>query len=376
VDDDISDGGQYAPDIVMNYHTGSFVITWRDERDAEEFEVLARRYDSDGDTIGEVLKVNDQFIGTSIASPAIAMDDSGNFVITWEDHRDIDYDIFAQYFFSDGSFWSVNWMVGDATDSDKLYPDIAMNGLGYFTITWDDARNGNRDIYAARFDTLSYFMDPTNFRVDNDDGGAWQFMPSVTMNESGDFVIAWNDERLSNSDIYAQRYNFCTDSLEPEGTNYSISDPAHVAYLQTEVAVVMTSDKICYTWADDRQGFLTDIFAKIADWSWTEVKDEQDVSKPLSFELSQNYPNPFNPTTNIQYTVSGKPTEAIHTSLKVYNVLGQRVRTLVDEEKSPGQYRIVWDGKDDFGNPVTSGMYFYQLGVGEISQTKKMLLLK
>jgi hypothetical protein len=116
VDDDISNGGQYAPDVVMNYHTGSFVITWMDERDEEHFEVRAQRFKPNGDTLGVVLIVNDQDIGTSLASPAIAMDDSGNFVITWDDHRDIDYDIFAQYYFSDGSFTSVNWMVGDATD--------------------------------------------------------------------------------------------------------------------------------------------------------------------------------------------------------------------------------------------------------------------
>jgi hypothetical protein len=256
-----------------------------------------------------------------------------------------------------------------------------MNGKGYFTITWDDERNLNQDIYAARFDTLCYFMDPTNFRVDNDESFATQVWPSVAMNEAGDFVIAWNDERLLNSDIYAQRYNFCIDSLEPEGTNYSISDPAYAVNTQTEVAVVMTSDKICYTWTDNRQeGLLTDIFAKIADWSWSEVGEEEETENlPQSFELFQNYPNPFNPATLISFNVYGSQFmvhKPIPTTLKIYNVLGQLVRTLVDREMMPGEYQISWDGKDNSGKEVVSGIYFYQLKVKELTTTRKMVLLR
>ena len=103
-------------------------------------------------------------------------------------------------------------------------------------------------------------------------------------------------------------------------------------------------------------------------------EDEADAGM-LSFNLSQNHPNPFNPTTSIQFTVDGGQT-AQPTVLRIYNVLGQRVRTLVDEERKPGRYRVIWDGRDDNGGEVSSGIYFYVLENGESRETKKMVLLR
>jgi hypothetical protein len=379
VDDDTTNGGQYAPDVVMNYNTGSFVITWRDERNEDEFDVLAQRFKPNGDTLGEVLKVNDQFIGTSsLAEPAIAMDDSGKFAITWADSRYDDYDVYVMYYDYNGLAWGVNNpVIDDGAVGNQCYPDIAMSDSGFFVIAWNDERNLNSDIYAQRYDVrnLGYSLE-TNFRVDNDESGATQVWPSVAMNEAGDFVIAWNDER-NPQEIYAQRYEFSPDTVVPMGTNFSISDPAYMGNLQTEVAVTMTSNKICYTWTDDRQGFLTDIFAKIADWTWSEVRGEEEiVNRPQSFELFQNYPNPFNPTTTIKFKVQGSKFKVpIHTTLNIYNILGRLVRTLVDEGKVPGEYQVIWDGKDGSGAEAASGVYFYQLKTADQSYTKKMVLM-
>ncbi|MFQ6002928.1 MAG: FlgD immunoglobulin-like domain containing protein, partial [Candidatus Zixiibacteriota bacterium] len=66
----------------------------------------------------------------------------------------------------------------------------------------------------------------------------------------------------------------------------------------------------------------------------------------------------------------------IHTTLRIYNVLGKLVRTLVDEPKEPGTYKVTWDGKDDQGNDVASGIYFYRIKAGDFSTVKKMVLLK
>ena len=116
-------------------------------------------------------------------------------------------------------------------------------------------------------------------------------------------------------------------------------------------------------------------------------EDETDFSIE-AFELFQNYPNPFNPVTSIQYSVGSRQTEKavddsqfmvrspIHITLKIYNVLGQKVRTLVDEPKKSGNYRVIWDGKDDKGNDVSSGIYFCTLQTENFKSTKKMTLLK
>jgi hypothetical protein len=105
----------------------------------------------------------------------------------------------------------------------------------------------------------------------------------------------------------------------------------------------------------------------------TDVDDDtQGNTHPYRFELSQNYPNPFNPVTTIEYRL----TERSRVTIEVYNVVGQRVRTLVDEEQSAGSYRITWDGADDCGRPVATGIYLYRFCAGDYTETKKMLLVK
>ncbi len=93
---------------------------------------------------------------------------------------------------------------------------------------------------------------------------------------------------------------------------------------------------------------------------------------PEAFALSQNYPNPFNPTTNIEYSLP----YAAQVQFEVYNTLGQRVRTLVSEYQEAGSYTVSWDSRDDAGNRVSSGVYFYRLRTEDFVQTRKMLLLK
>jgi hypothetical protein len=109
----------------------------------------------------------------------------------------------------------------------------------------------------------------------------------------------------------------------------------------------------------------------------TAVEDEEEVITPKDFELFQNHPNPFNSSTKIEFRVQSLEfREPRHTTLKIYNILGQKVRTLVDEPKRSGSYEVIWDGKDEEGRDLSSGIYFYQLKLGEITQTKRMILLK
>ena len=106
---------------------------------------------------------------------------------------------------------------------------------------------------------------------------------------------------------------------------------------------------------------------------------EGNTSLPKKISLSQNYPNPFNPATTIPFQVRslefgvGRP---VHTSLTIYNLTGQRVRILLDEEMMPGDYQAIWDGKDDNDKKVSSGIYFYRFKAGDNSETRKMIMLK
>ena len=106
---------------------------------------------------------------------------------------------------------------------------------------------------------------------------------------------------------------------------------------------------------------------------------EDELSLPQSYFLSQNHPNPFNPSTTISFQIPEKDDglQAIPTSLKIYDVRGRLVRTLMDESLLPGSYSVHWDGSDGNGEQVSSGIYFYTITAGsEFTEMKKMLVLK
>lgn len=110
----------------------------------------------------------------------------------------------------------------------------------------------------------------------------------------------------------------------------------------------------------------------------TGVNEESNQSIPTAFTLDQNYPNPFNPTTTIRYAV---PKDAT-VSLKIYNLLGQEIATVVNDVKSVGYYNVLWSGRNQSGNQVATGVYFYRIeakpvdGSPAFTSLKKMLLIK
>ncbi|MEA1971852.1 MAG: FlgD immunoglobulin-like domain containing protein, partial [Candidatus Cloacimonadota bacterium] len=111
---------------------------------------------------------------------------------------------------------------------------------------------------------------------------------------------------------------------------------------------------------------------------WFEIdqsgSEDEVIENPASFSLNQNYPNPFNPTTIISFSVAQTSS---FVTLDIYNIKGQKVKQLVNEQLSAGQHSATWNGDDNFSNSVSSGVYFYKLNVnGKSNGLKKMLLLK
>jgi len=122
-----------------------------------------------------------------------------------------------------------------------------------------------------------------------------------------------------------------------------------------------------FGWAIGKYGFIAS-YKK----THTKVDRQPNTSSPNKFELSQNVPNPFNPTTEIRFSVS----KQTHVSLEIYNLMGQKIATLMDAKKYPGRYAISWDGKNRNGCAVSSGVYFYRLQAGDFNATMKMLLIR
>ena len=116
-------------------------------------------------------------------------------------------------------------------------------------------------------------------------------------------------------------------------------------------------------------------------WNWdydngeckdTDVEADEPIVIPDKFTLDQNFPNPFNPVTTISY----KLPEDANVTLKVYNMMGHEVKTLVGMKKAAGIHNVEWDGTDNLGNVVSTGLYMYKIEAGNFKETKKMMLMK
>ncbi len=160
--------------------------------------------------------------------------------------------------------------------------------------------------------------------------------------------------------------------------------PAPV-YRLTEYPTGMTIDSVSgmIQWTPDETGNYWVILSAVNDLGTsTQIYplhvlpdvgvDDPNQGLPDKFALAQNFPNPFNPLTAIRYSVRDRS----KVTLTVYNLLGQEVRTLVDEMQEPGYRQVQWDGRDHHGRTVSSGLYLYRLRAGNFVQTKKMILMK
>jgi len=97
-----------------------------------------------------------------------------------------------------------------------------------------------------------------------------------------------------------------------------------------------------------------------------------EASLPTEYAIHQNYPNPFNPVTTLRYDL---PENAL-VNITIYDMLGRKVKTLINRTQDAGYKSVIWNATNDYGKPVSAGIYLYQIQAGEYISTKKMVLLK
>lgn len=158
-------------------------------------------------------------------------------------------------------------------------------------------------------------------------------------------------------------------------TNSSFTFPI-VADMQgpSETATTyLSSSGSSGSWYDLGAGYSNDVAIRVRTSPTLVLSvDDGDGQTCQTFGLSHNYPNPFNPVTTINYSVP----ERAHVNVSIYNLLGQKINTVVDELKPAGEYATCWDGTDFDGRQVATGVYFYRLRAGDFTESKKMLLLR
>ncbi|UCH85312.1 MAG: T9SS type A sorting domain-containing protein [Candidatus Latescibacterota bacterium] len=215
--------------------------------------------------------------------------------------------------------------------------------------------------------------DPDGSRGDMGVYGSHTFVmdqPSYPKNltaagNGGDVELSWDGNPEPDVDFYAL-YCDVIDGFTPTSSNFVMLIPG----TDTTVTVTPPADTSYYRIsAVDLDGYAGGYSAATTSSNATAVGDP--VARHR-FQLRQNVPNPFNPITRISYEL-GSRTEV---TLTVYDVDGRLVKTLVNGTKGPGTFTATWEGKNDNGEPVASGVYFYRLNAGSYAQTKKMVFLK
>jgi hypothetical protein len=352
---------------------GKSIIAWAAAQSGIK-NIYARLFNSSGSPVDTSFKVNDDLQSVDHLNPRVGMDSTGNFTVAWYDKRNLQEKIYLQRYYSSGGKIDSNFAsYTDSSDAIQREFDLGMNSKGNMVLAWTQLDGEKINLYAQRYSSTGTPLG-NNFLV-NDAAGI-PAEPSVSIDDDTFFVVVWTDYQSGTPHIYSQAYYF-NEGLPSGVISIVDNDPTNALHLSPDVA--LSPPNIYTAWVDNRtpgDGF--DIYANTIKYRQTGVQEEQ-VSLPVTFDLKQNYPNPFNPATTISFTVDGSRFTVhgpIPTSLIIYNIGGERVRTLVDDVRTPGSYKVIWDGKDEAGKKVASGIYFYRLKVGENSISRRMVLLK
>jgi len=158
-------------------------------------------------------------------------------------------------------------------------------------------------------------------------------------------------------------------SAIPPSTDHG--QPVAVRYLGRDFKVILIDFPLFFMTEDSARAAIQQALRDLGETA-VQVKGLGKDAPPARFSLEANYPNPFNVTTRLAYRVA-RPAVV---SLRLYNLLGQAVRTLVDERQEPGRYVRTWDGKTDDGTDAPTGVYLYEMRAGEFVQVRKLLLLR
>lgn len=258
------------PEIVLDSDNNA-IITWEDRRTGN-YDIYAQIVDSAGDTVGGNFKVNDDIGTGNQYRPAIATTPSGRFLITWYDYRNSNYDIYGQVYDSERNPIGSNFRIDSGGTSDQRYPDAGYLPDGNYIIVWQDNRAPS-GVYAQLIDTLGSFID-TNFKVSINSG----YEPRISIAPSGAFAITW-EEYNNQYDIYAQKYNA---DFSPDSIIFKVNNETEALNPNQENPDVATNgNSIIFTWQDPKWQRGWDIAAKVFSWDQAGIEDVIQEGKGL-----------------------------------------------------------------------------------------------
>ncbi|KPJ60588.1 MAG: hypothetical protein AMJ46_06245 [Latescibacteria bacterium DG_63] len=393
-----ADDDQSYPDVSYNWQM-DFLVVWEDDRNggmgADIYGSRVRKTGVvvGGDGVGISMAVNHQF------SPAVAYD-GVNHLVVWEDRR---HDGFSDIY---GARVDVHFDILDDSGipislapGRQYRPVVGFEGRHY-VVVWEDERSGVRDIYGARVGLSGEVLDSQGTVISC--ASKNKFSPVVTRSKGYNLLIAYEAWTPPPYDSYRIWGNTWSGPTAVLFASASAASSGGSVTLSWEMGVDVPASSFAIQRSDSPEGkfAVVDIpvfeFGSLSysctDYSvipgrtyWYKILLESSLGEetygPIRVEVEpvpavcrahQSYPNPSSPFCTIRYEVP-RPGRVL---LRVFDVTGSLVRTLVDAHREPGSYSELWDGRADGGRQLPSGVYFYRLEAGDFLATRKMVQLR
>ncbi len=361
---------------------GNFIVVWRKPLPNGGININFQRFDSLGNKIGTDVKVNEDTADNGHNRPDITIRRDGSFIITWEQIHDSTFseyqNIFMQIFNKNGVKIGNNVKVFNRLDpfDQQWTPKVSSDDSGRFCIGFSN-QNFNSVDWDAIVQLYNSNGAPSGGPIYIDLSYYDEFFRTIFKRKNGDFIVGYQKEFSLAYYPYCQRFNANGQII---GTPFRLSDQTlSIGKDFNDVAIY--NDKMISVWYDWRNGTDGDIFCNIRSFAKPDsvITSINIISNeiPENWCLFQNYPNPFNNSTQIKYKIAksdyyGEEKGNSFVAIKIFNLLGQEILNLINENQIPGLYQL----KLDCGN-LPTGLYFYSLIVdGSKIDTKKFLLIK
>jgi hypothetical protein len=382
-------------------------VVWFDNRDGN-YKIYYKRSTDGGTSWGEDTRLTNNPAYSTVPSISVS---GSSFHIVWADNRDGTWQIYYKNSTNEGINWGADTRL-TGNSSFPCNPSISVSGLSVHVVWWDYRDGPNGEIYHKR--SLDGGM---NWGADLRLTYNYSTSEATSVSVSVSFVhVVWHDSRDGGYAIYYKR---STDGGENWEADTRLSNNSTFS---RDPSIIVSGLVVHVVWEDNRDG-NSEIYYKRStnggvDWEadtrltnniysslypfvsvmgsfvhviWQEARDGNNeiyykrnptgnsvgIIKinsiiPKEYKLEQNYPNPFNPTTKIKFDIKKEfRSQESEVKLIIYDILGRKIEDLVNEKLQPGSYEITFDGAN-----LPSGIYFYQLKVGEFVETKKLVLLK
>lgn len=380
----------------------NYLVVWDDFR-AGASDIYGARVSR----TGSVLDIGGRAIssgGGGKQYPAIAFDGS-DYLVVWDDTRNGSFDIYGSRVSTGGAVLDASGVAVSVAAREQQYPALAFDGTDFLAV-WQDRRNGtsydigNYQVYGARLNISGDLLDPDGFPVSA--SGVNQLSPAVTHGPRCTLFAVYESftaPPYSSYRIWGSMWKgptgiiFASFSAAGYGgyvtlcwrmavdvpiSNFAIerAQSADGPYTKLELPISREAG-LLFSSTDHSVQPGNTYWYKIVLVSFSGEESYGPIevrvdTVPTAYMAYQSYPNPFNPRCAIRYDIPS----AGRVGLRVFDVSGSLVRTLVNGRREPGVYSELWDGKTDDGRELPSGVYFYRLEVAGFVATRKMVLLR